>query len=227
MPAIAETGQAKTQEPSKTNSTPVPVTGADLKRAARGTDKGSIRYALSNIEISPTGLAATNGRILIAINAPGQDFTGYVEAKDIKAIANASEMSVNGSVQFVSTNQGAKTSTTVPHKTAKDINFPKWPKILPDAENLAPIGTFGIPELKAILTALAIDIHQTVTIFARTDNPKAQILLANSSGDLGVVMPVVEKMNRDSQPLAHFPKAIYEAHGKSTETAKAIGDKPE
>ena len=148
--------------------------------------------------------------MLCIINKPGWPYQCYLEAKDARSVKPESQLSVNGAVEFSGKGQP---TIQIPHKNPDEVQFPLWQRILPDASTLVPIGTFNAGLLKKLLTALQRDTTSSVSIYARSDNRGAPILLANEAGDAGVIMPLTP-----NDGLTNFPNHVYEAAGLSIQT---------
>lgn len=203
--------------PQIASDDPTPITGHDLKRIAQCASTSVSRLNLNRIEIGPQGLTASDGKILCMLNRPGRDERLYLDAKEAKSVPKASQLAINGTVEVVAEQRDGEMRTTLEHVGPESALFPRVTSVLPEAVNLVPIGVFEIAELKKLLSALQADSETEVTFYARCDTRKGACLLANEQGDMGLIMPLVNKKRR--RDPGDFPKAIYEALGKDTEAA--------
>ena len=188
----------------------------DIKRLAACTGECG-RYDIQCIELSPAGLAATNGRLLCVINAPGWPYHCLLDPKDLKKIDSDAALSVNGSVQFTST---AHNAAVVPHKNPDEVSYPRWQKVLPEACCLQPMTTLNIAYLKRLLSALQRTPESSVTLYVRPDECTAPILLCNEAGDMGILTPIT--FERGNAPVCHFPTDIYRHTGRASETLSPV-----
>lgn len=191
---------------------PAEITGQDVKRAAFCTATGHARWALEYIELSPLGLAATDGKMLCLINAPGWPYHCLLEPKTVRSVPNDARLAINGAVQFVSRQPGCGEATiAVPHQDPDDVPYPRWQSVLPEARNLQPVATVSLALLRKLLAALQRTPESSITIYANADNCLTPVLLANENGDLGLLMPC--GVGENDEPACHFPAAAYEALG--------------
>jgi len=196
---------------------PAEISGQDFKRAALCTNNSPQRWALNYIELSSLGLAATNGRLLCFLNAPGWSYQCYLEPRSLKNVPNDAKLTVNGAVQFVSSQQ---TVLAVPHENPDQVTFPKWQSVLPEACNLQPIATVDITLLRKLIAALQRGPESSITIYAKPDDCLSPVMLVNEAGDLGLVMPVMQDQGRE--PLCHFPTTVYQALRLDTKTLPPV-----
>ena len=191
---------------------PAEITSQDVKRAALCTATGHTRWALEYIELSPLGLAATDGKMLCLVNAPGWPYHFLLEPKALKSVPHDARLAINGAVQFTSRQPGCGESTiAVPHQNPEEVPYPKWHSVLPEAGNLQPVATVSLALLRKLLAALQRTPESSITMYANPDNCLAPVLLANENGDLGLLMPC--GVGENNEPACHFPAAAYEALG--------------
>jgi hypothetical protein len=196
---------------------PAAISGRDIKRIAGCADVHG-RWDLGYIEFSPIGLCATDGRMLAVLNAPGWPYQFYLEGRDVRRLEDDAELNVNGRVFFVNQKTG-QTEVTVPHRNPNEVNYPAWSDVLPEAQVLQPVATLNITRLKRLIATLQRAHESAVTLYVRPDDCVSPVLFCNEAGDLGVVMPIGADENEG--PLCYFPKAIYQAFKKGTQTIPA------
>jgi len=196
---------------------PAVITGQDVKRAALCTTTDNHRWALTYVELSPLGLAATNGRMLCLVNAPGWPYHCLLDPKTFRDVPNDARLAVNGAVQFLTRKPGCgEITTVVPHQDPDEIPYPKWHSVLPEAGNLQPVATVDPALLRKLLAALQRTPESSITIYANADNCLAPVVLANENGDLGLLMP--QGVAESDEPRCHFPTALYQALGRESRT---------
>ena len=193
------------------NEQPAAITGRDIKRIAPCAAKGVVgRFELQHIEVSPIGLAASDGHVLCVINAPGLSERRFVEARKVRSIHKDSVLAINGQVEFVH-GAGEQISRASFSMSSKDVRFPDWQRILPDECWLRPLATFRINVLKRAVAALERDGDSSVTVWEHSQSRMAMVV--NEHGDLALVMAMTGKPSR--------PKEIYEAVGLKVPSAPA------
>lgn len=189
-------------------ATPTPITGGDIRRIASCAAKdGSSRYAIQYVELSPIGLAASDGHVLCVINAPGLPERAFVEARKVRTVHKNSFLALNGQIEFVS-GTGEQASRMSFPKAGADVPFQDWTQLLPRKDDLRPVATFSVDVLKRAVAALERDGDSTITIWECPETHMA--MFANENGDMVLLMAIVSK----TTPFQHFPSAIYESVGK-------------
>ncbi|MGD0088287.1 MAG: hypothetical protein ABSE73_00010 [Planctomycetota bacterium] len=211
--ATAQDQQAEVPPPPE----PAEITGQDLKRVALCTNNSPQRWTLNYIELSPLGLAATNGRLLCVLNAPGWPYQCYLEPRSLKGVPNDAKLAINGAVQFVGRGQ---TMMVVPHENPDQVTFPKWQSILPEACNMQPLATLNASLLRTLVSALLRTPDSSLTLYAKPDDCLSPVMLVNEAGDLGLMMPVMQDEGRE--PLCYFPTTVYQALRLDTKTLPAV-----
>jgi len=206
------------KSPKKETPKPTPITGADFKRAAACAGNGYGSHDIGHIELSPIGLAATNGKVLCAINAPGWPYRCFFLPQALKGLPTESLLAINGRAEFITpVPAGQGPSMAVPHYNPDEVTFPRWQKILPPAGCLQPVACLNIAQLKRALAALQAEPDSSVTLFARLDDCRSPMLLANEHGDLAVIAAM--SCSDGQAYVAHFPRSVYEAFGLPIECA--------
>jgi hypothetical protein len=200
---------------------PAEITCHDVKRAALCTTADNHRWVLTYVELSPLGLAATDGKMLCLVNAPGWPYHCLLDPKTVRNVPNDARLAVNGAVQFISRRPGCGEATiAVPHQDPEEISYPKWHSVLPEAGNLQPVATVSLALLRKLLAALQRQPDSSITIYANLDNCLAPLLLTNEDGDLGLLMP--HGVGEDHEPRCHFPAALYQALGLQSRTLPPV-----
>ena len=200
---------------------PAAISGQDIKRLAPCAGISPGRWSLNYIELSLLGLAATNGRILCVLSAPGWPYHCLLDPKTVRNVPNDARLSIDGAVKFVSRAYGREPTTLVlPHENPDEVVFPKWHGAVPEACNLQPIITVNAALLRKLLAALERAPDSSVTIYARPDDCLSPMMLGNEAGDMGLQMPVMD--GAEGESVCHFPAAIYQSLGMDAKTLPPV-----